>query len=149
MNPRPRMNRKMRDEELSSPALEERLSGDLEELSAFARELAQISGSREDALPGARGRALLPGRINADPESVEQGLAKLVLSLIELLRRLMEKQALRRIEAGSLSDEQIERMGETFMKLDEKMIELKAVFGLENEDLNLDLGPLGRLLPDD
>lgn len=88
----------------------------------------------------------VPRRINADPERVEQGLAKLVLTLIELLRRLLEKQALRRIEAGSLTPEEIERMGVTFLRLEQKMAELRAHFGLEAEDLNLDLGPLGELL---
>ncbi len=89
---------------------------------------------------------VLPRRINADPEKVEQGLAKLVLTLIELLRRLLEKQALRRMEGGSLSAEEIERMGLTFLRLEEKMAELTAHFGLTREDLNLDLGPLGELL---
>jgi len=88
----------------------------------------------------------VPRRINADPERVEQGLAKLVLTLIELLRRLLEKQALRRIEGGSLTPEEIERMGLTFLRLEEKMAELKTYFGLEAEDLSLDLGPLGELL---
>ncbi|GBF32448.1 gas vesicle synthesis protein [Desulfocucumis palustris] len=85
-------------------------------------------------------------RVHADPERVEQGLAKLVLTLIELLRRLMEKQALRRIERGSLTEEEIERVGLTLMKLEEKMEELKRAFGLEGEELNLNLGPLGDLL---
>jgi hypothetical protein len=86
-------------------------------------------------------------RVNADPESVEQrGLAQLVLTLVELLRQLMERQALRKMEHGSLDDEQIERLGLTFMRLAERMEELKAEFGLEQEDLNLDLGPLGSLL---
>ncbi|HZU13024.1 MAG TPA: gas vesicle protein K [Chloroflexota bacterium] len=88
----------------------------------------------------------LPGRIALDPERVEQGLARLVLSLIELLRRLMERQAIRRIDAGSLSDDEIERLGETFLKLDEKMQELKAAFGLQDDDLNINLGPLGDLM---
>jgi hypothetical protein len=69
-----------------------------------------------------------------------------VLTLIELLRRLMERQALRRIEAGSLSDEEIERLGQTFIKLQERMEELKQLFGLEDKDLNLNLGPLGDLM---
>jgi len=85
-------------------------------------------------------------RINANPENAEQGLAKLVLTVIELLRRLMEKQAIRRIENGSLTEDEIEEMGLTFIKLEEKMEELKKVFDLENEDLNLDLGPLGDLM---
>jgi Gas vesicle protein K len=87
-----------------------------------------------------------PRRVNADPERVEQGLAQLVLTLVELLRQLMERQALRRMEQGSLSDEQIERLGETFMKLEQRMEELKREFGLEDRDLNLNLGPLGDLL---
>jgi len=88
----------------------------------------------------------LPRRINADPEKVEQGLAKLVLTLIELLRRLLEKQALRRMEGGSLSADEIERMGLTFLRLEQKMAELRAHFGLSQEDLNLSLGPLGDLM---
>jgi uncharacterized protein YjiS (DUF1127 family) len=87
-----------------------------------------------------------PRRVSADPEKVERGLAQLVLTLIELLRQLMERQALRRMDAGNLSDEQIERLGETFMRLAARMDDLKAEFGLRDEDLNLDLGPLGRLL---
>ena len=85
-------------------------------------------------------------RINIDPKKVEQGLAKLVLTLIELIRKLMEKQAARRVEGGSLTDEQIEKMGETFIKLDKKMEELKEIFGLKDEELNLNLGPLGDLM---
>jgi CRISPR/Cas system-associated endonuclease Cas1 len=85
-------------------------------------------------------------RIEADPEEVERGLAQLVLTLIELLRQLMERQAIRRVEAGTVDDEQVERLGRTFMALEERMEELKAHFGLSDEDLNLDLGPLGRLL---
>ena len=87
----------------------------------------------------------LPERINIDEKSVEQGLAKLVLTLIELIRRLLEKQAVRRMEGGCLSPEQVEELGLALMKLEEKMQELKAQFGLAEEDLNLDLGPLGRL----
>jgi hypothetical protein len=88
----------------------------------------------------------LPNRINADPENVEHGLAKLVLTLIELIRKLMEKQAMRRIESNSLNEEEIERLGETLMKLENKMNELKEIFGLTDEDLNLNLGPLGDLM---
>jgi uncharacterized protein YjiS (DUF1127 family) len=87
-----------------------------------------------------------PRRVDADPEKVEQGLAQLVLTLIELLRQLMERQALRRMDEGTLTDEEIERLGLTFMRLAERMDELKAEFGLEDKDLNLDLGPLGSLL---
>jgi hypothetical protein len=91
-------------------------------------------------------RRSVPRRIGADPESVERGLAQLVLTLIELLRQLMERQALRRMEGGTLTDEQVERLGETFMKLEQRMGELTEHFGLEQSDLNLDLGPLGNLL---
>ena len=85
-------------------------------------------------------------RVDAGPENVERGLAQLVLTIVELLRQLMERQALRRMDSGSLTDEQIERMGETFMKLERRMEELRERFELEPEDLNLDLGPLGKLL---
>ena len=86
------------------------------------------------------------GVLGLNPENVEQGLAKLVLTIIELLRKLMENQALRRIENGTVTDEETERMGDTFMKLDEKMKELREIFNLKESDLNLDLGPLGKLL---
>ena len=88
---------------------------------------------------------VIPERISADPEIVENGLAKLVLSIIELIRRLLEKQALRRMDRGSLSEEEIERLGSALMKLEEKMDELKRVFGLSDEDLNLKLGPVKTL----
>ena len=91
-------------------------------------------------------RNAFPPRVDADPERVERGLAQLVLTLVELLRQLMERQALRRMEGGTLTDDEIERLGETFMKLARRMDELKEEFGLEDRDLNLDLGPLGDLL---
>lgn len=86
--------------------------------------------------------AMVPERISADSDAVENGLAKLVLSIIELVRRLLEKQALRRMDSGNLSDEEIERLGNALMKLEEKMAELKRVFGLSDEELNMKLGPL-------
>lgn len=89
---------------------------------------------------------VLPKKIDANPKNVEKGLAKLVLTLIELIRKLLEKQAMRRVEAGSLSDEQIENVGETLMKLESKMEELKQIFELKDEELNLNLGPLGDLM---
>lgn len=88
-------------------------------------------------------------RINSDPANVERGLVSLVLTLVELLRQLMERQAIRRVDDGTLSDEQIERIGTTLMLLEEKMAELRDHFGLKPEDLNIDLGPLGPLLPTD
>lgn len=87
----------------------------------------------------------LPSRINADPEHVENGLARLVLTVIELLREILEHQAIRRMDGGTLSDEQVERLGLALLKLNERMEELKGTFGLTDEDLNIDLGPLGRL----
>jgi Gas vesicle protein K len=85
-------------------------------------------------------------RLDADPESVERGLVTLVLTVVELLRQLMERQALRRVDDGTLSDDQVERIGQTLMALDQRMAELTEHFGLAPEDLNLDLGPLGPLL---
>lgn len=102
-------------------------------LEIFANEMEKV----QDALPK---------KIEANPENAEKGLAKLVLTLIELIRKLMEKQAMRRVEAGSLTDEEIERVGETLMKLENKMKELKEIFGLKDEELNLNLGPLGDLI---
>jgi len=99
----------------------------------FPRELDRIGAS-------------LGRRVNAAPESLEKGLAQLVLTIVELLRQLMERQALRRIDAGTLSDDEVERLGDTFMKLAERMEDLKHEFGLTAEDLNLNLGPLGQLM---
>jgi len=83
-------------------------------------------------------------RVNVDPEKVEQGLVKLVLALVELLRRLLEKQAIRRIEGGSLTKEEINRLGLTLMRLEQKVRELQEHFQID--DLNINLGPLGDLL---
>ena len=86
-------------------------------------------------------------RLAIDPESAEQGFARLVLTVVELLRQLVERQSLRRIDNGDLSDDQIERIGRTLMALDEQMAALRQHFGLDPDDLNIDLGPLGSLLP--
>ena len=88
----------------------------------------------------------LTGRVSADPETVERGLVQLVLTLVELLRQLMERQAVRKLDAGALTPEEIERVGRTLMLLENRMAELRDHFGLTPEDLNLDLGPLGKLL---
>jgi Gas vesicle protein K len=85
-------------------------------------------------------------RLEADREDIARGLAQLVLTLIELVRQLMERQAIRRVEAGELSAEQIERLGQALIALEQRMEELKESFGLADEDLNLNLGPLGDLL---
>jgi uncharacterized protein YjiS (DUF1127 family) len=118
---------------VTSPDKLDRLLAGCGDLESVARRLGPIDGA-------------FPRRVTADPEQVERGLAQLVLTLIELLRQLMERQALRRMDAGGLSDEEIERLGLTFMRLAERMDELKATFELRDEDLNLDLGPLGSLL---
>ena len=97
------------------------------------RELQQIRGA-------------LPERINVDPEGIEQGLAQLVLTLIEFLRQVLERQAVRRMEGGTLSDEEVERVGLALMKLEEKVHELADQFGLRPSDLNINLGPLGDLV---
>ena len=87
----------------------------------------------------------LPDRIDADPERVEQGLARLVLTLIEVLRKVLEHQAVRRMEGGSLTDAEVERLGLALLRLNDRMEELKGVFGLSDDDLSIDLGPLGRI----
>jgi Gas vesicle protein K len=87
----------------------------------------------------------LPARIDATPEGVEQGLAKLVLTIIEVLRKVLEHQAVRRMDGGSLSDEEVERLGLALLSLDGRLRELKTVFGLSDEELEIDLGPLGRI----
>jgi hypothetical protein len=117
-----------------SQELEDKLLiGEEEDLADFHCEMKHTKGT-------------LPQRINADPEGVQRGLAKLVLTLVELLRQLMERQALRRMEGGTLTDEEIERLGLTFLRLNQQMDELLLVFDLKREDLNLDLGPLGNLM---
>lgn len=86
-------------------------------------------------------------RVDGDDDGdAERALASLVMTVVELLRQLMERQAIRRVEDGSVTDEQAERLGYTLMRLDERMSELMEEFGLTQEELNLDLGPLGTLL---
>ena len=123
--------------------LGDRLSGDLGALDDFARERVGRTAPGE---PGREALGFLPRRINTDKATVEKDLAKLVLALVELVRQLMERQAVRRVNAGSLSEDEVERMGETFLALDRKMTELRTVFGLKREDLDLRLGPIRDLL---
>lgn len=87
-----------------------------------------------------------PSRWNADPEDVQRSVVRLVLALVEFLRKLMERQAIRRMEAGTLEPRQIEDMGLALMRLEETVTDLAARFGLRPEELNLDLGPLGKLM---
>jgi hypothetical protein len=103
------------------------------ELEALQRELQQVRGA-------------LPNHIDVDPDGVEQGLAQLVLTLVEFVRQLLERQAVRRMEGGSLTDDEVERVGVALMKLEEKVHELADHFGLRPADLNINLGPLGDLL---
>jgi len=105
-------------------------TGSLEE---FPEEIAKITGSEDSHL-------------KLTPKNSDSGLAKLVLTLVELIRKLVEKQAMRRVDGGSLTDEEIERLGETLMNLELKMEELKKHFNLTDRDLNINLGPLGDLM---
>jgi hypothetical protein len=91
-------------------------------------------------------RGILPERVDVDPDAVENGLAKLVLTLVEFLRQLLERQAVRRMEGGTLSDDEVERMGLALMRLQEKVHEMARTFGIDPSELNLELGPLGRLV---
>ena len=103
------------------------------EIEALRRELQHVQGA-------------LPSRIDVDPEGVEQGLAQLVLTLVEFVRQLLERQAVRRMEGGSLTDEEVERVGLALMKLEETVHKLADQFGLRPSDLNINLGPIGNLL---
>lgn len=114
-------------------------------------EVAQAAARAFDILPAQRpgakrGTDRMAARLATDPDTVERDLLKLVLTLVELLRQLMERTALHRVDQGDLSEEQEERIGLTLMLLEEKMAELCAGHGLSMDDLNLDLGPLGSLL---
>jgi hypothetical protein len=122
---------------------------------ARVRDLDGVHGDLEgalDSLAGAMeprtGAEGLRHRIATEPDTVERDLIKLVLTVVELVRQLMERQALRRVDQGDLSEEQEERIGMTLMLLDERMTELRERYGLTAADLNLDLGPLGTLLPE-
>ena len=88
----------------------------------------------------------LPRRLETDSDSVQRDLMKLVLTIIELVRQLMERQAIRRVDEGDLTDDQVEELGVGLMRLEEAMLQLREQFDLTAEDLNLDLGPLGTLL---
>jgi hypothetical protein len=104
-----------------------------EDLERFAAELREIAPA-------------LPRRIDATADDIDAGVARLVLTLVEFLRQVLEHQAVRRMEGGTLSDDEIEQVGLALMRLQERLDEIKSAFGIEGEDLNIDLGPLGRLL---
>jgi hypothetical protein len=116
--------------------------------------IAEATGASESEALGDFARVMTPAanlaprRIALRPNDVKNGLGKLVLTLVELIRQLLERQAIRRMEAGALTDAEVERLGTTFIRLSEEVQRLKKEFGLDGQDLNLDLGPLGRLLKD-
>jgi hypothetical protein len=91
-------------------------------------------------------RSVAPPRWNAEPDDVRRSVAKLVLTLVEFIRQLLERQAIRRMEAGTLSPEETEAVGLALMRLEETVQQIGAAFGLSHDDLNLDLGPVGRLM---
>ena len=109
--------------------------------------LASSTGGGPEVPRGER-RTLLSQRLETDADAIERDLMKLVLTIIELVRQLMEKQALRRVDEGDLTDEQIEGLGNGLMHLERAMADLKGRYDLTAEDLNIDLGPLGTLLPE-
>ncbi|HET9452772.1 MAG TPA: gas vesicle protein K [Gemmatimonadaceae bacterium] len=109
-----------------------------------------MSGSHEDELADLELQLnelsrSLPERINAQPDTAAQDLGRLVLTLVEVVRKVLEHQAVRRMDSGTLSPEEIERLGLSLLRLSERMNEMKTAFGLRDEDLDIDLGPLGRL----
>jgi phosphoribosylaminoimidazole-succinocarboxamide synthase len=85
-------------------------------------------------------------RWNADPDEVQRSVAQLVLTLVEFVRQLLERQSIRRMDAGTLTDRQIEDVGRALMQLEETVRDIAAKFGIPAEDLNLELGPLGKLM---
>ena len=104
------------------------------ELEELRRELERAAATRE------------PLRWNADPEDVQRSVAQLVLTLVEFIRKLLERQAIRRMEAGTLTDEQTEEVGRALMTLEQTVRDIAAKFGVKVDELNLDLGPAGRLM---
>ena len=103
------------------------------ELEDLRRELERVGGGAS------------PMRWNADPDDVQRSVARLVLTLVEFIRRLLERQAIRRMESGTLTDAETEDIGQALMKLEETVRQIAKRFKLDVEDLNLDLGPIGRL----
>jgi hypothetical protein len=115
------------------------------ELRALRRELEkrmQPTRARPSTAPRGRGAKAAPMRWNPDPEDVQKSVAQLVLTLVEFLRKLMERQAIRRMEQGTLTDDEVERVGVALMRLEETVRDIGKRFGLSADDLNLDLGPV-------
>ena len=110
-----------------------RLQPAVKEIEAIRRQIEQVAASR-------------PPRWNADPEDVRRSVLKLVLTLVELIRQLLERQAIRRMEAGTLGEEETENVGLALMRLQETVLELAKQFDISPDELNLDLGPIGKLI---
>ncbi len=108
------------------------------------REVARLDELRRELERASRSAS--PLRWNADPDDVQRSVAQLVLTLVEFIRKLLERQAIRRMEAGTLTDQQTEDIGRALMKLEETVVDIAAKFGVLPEDLNLDLGPVGKLM---
>lgn len=108
---------------------------------------AESPATLEQVLAAAQALAAKPktGKLSLDPENLRQGLGQLVLTLVKLLHELLERQAVRRIEGGAMTDKQIEDVGYTLMRQSEEIARLASEFGLQESDLDLDLGPIGRL----
>ena len=107
-------------------------------------EVAELEELRQQLQRVAGGRS--PARWNADPDDVQRSVAQLVLTLVEFVRQLLERQSIRRMEAGTLTDRQVEDVGRALMQLEETVRDIAAKFGIPPEDLNLELGPLGKLI---
>jgi hypothetical protein len=107
-------------------------------------EVAELEDLRKQLQRRAGGKS--PLRWNADPDEVRRSVAQLVLTLVEFVRKLLERQSIRRMEAGTLSDRQVEEVGRALMQLEETVRDIAATFGIPPEDLNLELGPLGKLM---
>lgn len=109
-------------------------------------EIEELEAIREEIEKRVSAEAAEAPRWNADPENVQRSVARLVLTLVEFVRRLLERQAIRRMEAETLTPEEVEAIGLALMKLEETVQDIAGKFGLNPDELNLDLGPLGRLL---
>ena len=107
-------------------------------------EVSELEDLRKELERAAAGRS--PLRWNADPDEVQRSVAQLVLTLVEFIRKLLERQAIRRMEGGTLTDQQVEDVGRALMKLEETVRDIAAAFGIPADDLNLDLGPIGKLM---
>lgn len=105
-----------------------------------AREVERLTAELRELAPA------LPARLDASPDDIETGVSQLVLTLVEFIRQVLEHQAVRRMEGGTLTDDEMERLGLALMRFEERLDDVREVFGIEKDDLNIDLGPLGRLL---